>query len=105
MPQVAPLLSAMEDSALAMAQDEYVHDPLVRCVLSVYFERDVGFREVHSILGRLSRLGLVRWRIRERGRVSFRARPGASARRHKATSLTMSAKGLAYFALPRRVRD
>lgn len=99
------LLSDIEDRTLAMAEDEYVGFKTGRAVLGTYYERDVGFREISSIVGRLSRLGLLRWRIRCDGNFYFRSSAPQHAQRNGSAQFTTSASGKAYLAeQPRRIR-
>ena len=49
-----PLLTDIEDRTLAMAEDEYVHFKLARPVLGTFYERDVSFKEISAVVGRLS---------------------------------------------------
>jgi hypothetical protein len=65
--------TVIEDSVLAMAEDEFVHFKAAHPVLGTYYERNVSFQELSSITGRLSALGLIRClTIRPSGR-AFRA--------------------------------
>ena len=97
------MLTDIEDRTLAMAQDEYVQFKTARPVLGTCFERDVGFDELSAIVGRLSALGLIRWRIRQQGRYHFRNRATQSAQHNCSAEFTVTAKGKSYFAAPRHV--
>jgi hypothetical protein len=98
------LLTDVEDRVLAMAEDEYVHFKIARPVLGTFYERDVSFWELSSVTSRLSSLGLIRWRIEQRGRVHFRRRAPLSARHNCSAAFIATAKGRALLAAPRRVR-
>lgn len=52
---------------------------------------------------RLSNLGLLTWRIRERGRSYFRKHAQTSSIRSCAAAFTASKTGVAYLRQPRRV--
>ena len=100
-----PLLTDIEDRTLAMAEEEYVGFKVARAVLGTYYERDVSFREISSIVGRLSRLHLLRWRIRRNGSLYFRIDAPQSAQRCGLAQFTTSTVGKAHLAEhPRRVR-
>lgn len=86
-----------------MAEDEYVHFKLARPVLGTFYERDVSFKEISAVVGRLSSLGLIRWRIRQNGRTHFRARASESFQHNCTASFTATAAGKAYLAEPRHV--
>ncbi len=98
-----PLLTDIEDRTLTMADEEYVHFKLARPVLGTFYERDVSFREISAIVGRLSSLGLIRWRIRQRGRTHFRVRAPESAQHNCSAAFMATAAGKAYLAAPRHV--
>jgi len=98
-----PLLTDIEDRTLAMAEDEYVHFKTARPVLGTFYERNISFDEISSIVGRLSTLGFIRWRIRQCGRYYFRNRAPASAQHHCSAEFTVTAKGKSYLAAPRHV--
>ena len=97
------LLTDFQDRLLALAEDEWCHFRLARPVLGTYYERNVSFRELSSAVGRLSNLGLLRWRIRAGTRLHFRHRAPEDLQRSCAAWFTTSAAGKAYLALPRRV--
>jgi hypothetical protein len=97
------LLRDIEDRTLALAEGDYVGFKTARPVLGTYYERDVSFKEITSIVGRLSNLGLLRWRIRERGRVRFRKTAPVSLQHASAAEFTASPAGIAHLALPRHV--
>lgn len=96
-------LTDIEDRTLAMAEGEYVHLHIARPVLGTYYERNVGFGELCAIVGRLSNLGLLTWRIRERGRSYFRKHAQTSSMRSCAAVFRASEAGVAYLRQPRRV--
>jgi hypothetical protein len=98
-----PLLSDIEDRTLAMADDEYVHFKTARPVLGTFYERNVSFNEISCIVGRLSALGLIRWRIRLGRKTHFRARAPASSQRNCSAEFMATALGRAYLAKPRHV--
>jgi len=98
-----PLLTDIEDRTLAMAEDEYVHFKIARPVLGTFYERDVSFAEISTIVGRLSALGLVRWRIWQRGRFYFRRNAPQSAQHNCSAEFTATAAGKSYLAAPRHV--
>jgi hypothetical protein len=98
-----PLLTDIEDRTLAMAEDEYVHFRIARPVLGTFYERNVSFDEISTIVGRLASLGLIRWRIRNGGHYHFRNRAPASAQRSCAAAFTASAAGKRYLLAPRHV--
>ncbi|WP_157798648.1 hypothetical protein [Dyella ginsengisoli] len=97
------LLTDIEDRVLAMAEDEFVHFKTARPVLGTFYERNVTFEELSSIIGRLSALGLIRWRINQRGRMYFRARAPVSAQHNCSAAFTATTEGKAHLAQPRRV--
>jgi len=97
------LLTAIKDSVLAMAEDEFVHFKTARPVLGTYYERNVSFEELSSITGRLSALGLIRWRINQQGRFYFRTHAPISSQHGCTAALTATAKGKEHLAQPRRV--
>jgi len=94
-------LTNMEDSVLAMAEDAFVHFKTARPVLGTYYERNVSFQELSSIVGHLSALGLIRWRIK-RSAMHFRKRAPVSSQHNCTAAFTATAKGKAYLAQPRR---
>ncbi len=99
------LLTDTEDRTLAMAEDEYVSFKIARSVLGTYYGRDVSFREISSIVGRLSRLRLLRWRIRRNGSFYFRLDAPQSAQRNGSAWFTTNTVGKAHLAeQSRRVR-
>jgi hypothetical protein len=98
-----PLLTDVEDRTLAMAEDEYVHFKVARPVLGTFYGRDVSFEEISAVVGRLSGLGLIRWRIRQKGRTYFRKRAPQSLQYSCSAAFTVSAAGKAYLAKPRHV--
>lgn len=99
-----PALNDMEDRTLAMADGEYIHFRIARPVLGTYYERDVSFDELTSIVGRLANLGLIRWRIRTKRCWHFRERAAAPLQHSCAASFTASNKGQEYLRGPRSVR-
>ena len=98
-----PLLTDVEDRTLAIAEDEYVHFKVARPVLGTFYDRDVSFEEIAAVVGRLSGLGFIRWRIRQRGRTYFRKRAPQSLQYSCSAAFTASAAGEAYLAKPRHV--
>lgn len=98
-----PLLTDIEDRMLALAEDEFVHFKLARPVLGTFYERDVSFDEISAIVGRLSALGLIRWRIRQRGRTHFRSRAPKSSQHNGSAAFTATVAGKAHLAAPRHV--
>ena len=98
-----PLLTDIEDRTLAMADDEYVHFKTARPVLGTYYERNVSFNEISSIVGRLAALGLVRWRIRQRRKIHFRVRASLSLQHNCSAEFMATDAGRAYLAEPRHV--
>jgi hypothetical protein len=99
----SPLLTDIEDRTLAMAEDEFVHFKIARPVLGTFYKRNVNFQELSTIAGHLSALGFIRWRIKQHGRVHFRARATQSAQHNCSASFTATAAGKAYLAAPRNV--
>lgn len=97
------LLTDIEDRVLAMAEDDFVHFKTARPVLGTFYERNVSFQELSSIVGRLSALGLIRWRIKLRGQMHFRSRASVNAQRNCSAAFTATPKGKAHLAAPRRV--
>jgi hypothetical protein len=97
------LLTAIEDSVLAMSEDEFVHFKTARPVLGTYYERNVSFQELSSITGRLSALGLIRWRINQQGRVYFRTRAPISSQHNCTAAFTATAKGKEHLTQRRHV--
>ncbi|KQY48645.1 hypothetical protein ASD14_15520 [Lysobacter sp. Root494] len=98
-----PLLTDIEDRTLAMAEGEYVHFKTARPVLGTFYERDVGFREISAIVGRLSALGFIRWRIRQGRYYYFRNRAPQFAQHNCSAEFTVTAAGDLYLARPRHV--
>jgi hypothetical protein len=98
-----PLLTDIEDRTLAMAEDEYVHFKTARPVLGTFYERDVSFAEISAIVSRLSALGLVRWRIRQHGRMYFRRYAPQSAQHSCSAEFTATLTGKSHLAAPRHV--
>lgn len=96
-------LTNIEDSVLAMAEDAYVHFKTARPVLGTFYERNVSFQELSSIVGHLSSLGFIRWRFKQRGTMHFRKRAPISSQHNCMAAFTATAKGKAYLAQPRRV--
>jgi hypothetical protein len=94
-------LSNIEDSVLAMAEDAFIHFKTARPVLGTYYERNVSFQELSSIVGRLSALGLIRWRIKQRSTIHFCKRAPVSSQHNCTAAFTATAKGKAYLAQPR----
>lgn len=97
------LLTGIEDSVLAMAEDEFVHFRTARPVLGTCYERNVSFQELSSIVGRLSALGLIRWRIKQDGVMHFRLRASVDSQHNCTAAFTATAKGKAHLAKPRLV--
>jgi hypothetical protein len=97
------LLRDIEDRTLAMAEGEFVGFKTARPVLGTYYERNVSFDELTSIVGRLSNLGFLRWRMHRQGRVHFGSRAPVSLQHASKAEFTASPAGLSYLALPRRV--
>ncbi|MFN7782578.1 MAG: hypothetical protein ACK5PG_07555 [Lysobacterales bacterium] len=98
-------LRNIEDLTLAMADDEYVSFRTARAVLGTYLARNVTFRELSCVVGRLSNLGLLRWRVRRGAQTFFRTRASVAEQRSCEAFFMATASGLAYLALPRRVSD
>lgn len=97
------LLTDIEDSVLAMAEDEFVHFKTARPVLGTFYERNVSFQELSSIVGHLSNLGLIRWRIKRHGIMHFRTRAPVSAQHNCTAAFAATAKGKEHLAKPRQV--
>lgn len=98
-----PLLTDIEDRTLAMAEDECIHFRIVRPVLGTFYERNVSFEELSSIVGHLSALGFIRWRIKQQGRIHFRSRAEISAQHNCSALFTITKAGKSYLAAPRHV--
>ncbi|MBE5313801.1 MAG: hypothetical protein H4O13_00170 [Xanthomonadales bacterium] len=98
-------LRNVEDLTLAMADDEYVSFRTARPVLGSYLARNVTFRELSCVVGRLSNLGLLRWRVRRGGHTFFRSHASFAEQRSCAAFFMASGAGRAYLDLPRRVSD
>lgn len=98
-----PLLSDIEDWTLALTEDEFVRFKLARPVLGKFYERDVSFNEISAIVGRLSALRLIRWRISQRGRTHFRSRAPKGAQHNGSAAFTATVAGKAHLAAPRHV--
>ena len=96
-------LRNVEDLTLAMADDEFVSLRTARPVLGTYLERDVTVAELSCVVGRLSNLGFLRWRIRRNGRTHVRSRATQTELRSCRAHFIASPAGLAYLALPRDV--
>ena len=97
------VLTDIEDRTLAMAQGEFVHFKVARPVLGTFYERSVSFAELSSIVGRLSNLGLIHWRIRESGRWYYRRRASESLQRSCAAAFRITPAGADYLRRPRHV--
>ena len=97
------LLNDIEDRTLAMAEGDYVHFKTARPVLGTFYERNVSFAELSTIVGHLSNLGLIYWRIRERGRWYFRSRASQALQRSCTAGFIASKAGTSYLRQPRHV--
>ena len=97
------LLSDIEDRTLAMAEGEFVHFRIARPVLGTFYERNVSFAELSTIVGRLTNLGLISWRIREGRCWRFRRRAPESAQHSCAAAFTATSKGIAHLRHARHV--
>ena len=98
-----PLLTDIEDRTLAMAEDDYVHFKIARIVLGTFYGRDVSFKEISSIVGRLSSLGFLRWKIHKQGNIYFRSSATEELQHNCSALFTTTPHGKAYLAAPRRV--
>ncbi len=98
-----PRLRNIEDLTLAMADDEFVSFRTARPVLGTYLKRNVTFEELTSVVGRLSNLGLLRWRVRRGKRTYLRRRAAVADQRSCTAWFMASAAGVAYLAQPRDV--
>ncbi len=96
-------LRDIEDRTLAMSKGEYVHFRVARPVLGTFYERNVSFDELTSIVGRLSNLGLLRWRVRYGRELRFSKRAPVPLKRACLAEFTASAAGIEYLARPRNV--
>ena len=102
-PGTPALLTDIEDRALAMCEGDYFGFKTARAVLGTYYERDVSFEELTSIVGRLSNLGYLRWRIQLGRRIWFRDRASPSLQHASAAFFSASPAGLAYLGHPRQI--
>ena len=100
---MAPLLTDIEDQTLAMAECAFVSFKMARPVLGTFYERNVGFGELSSIVNRLSACGFLQWRIKQALTYSFRKRTSQRLQVSGIAHFTASAAGLRYLAAPRRV--
>ena len=97
------LLTDIEDRTLAMAEDDYVHFKIARSVLGTFYGRDVSFNEISSIVGRLSSLGFLRWKIHKQGSIYFRSSATEELQHNCSALFTTTPKGKTYLAAPRHV--
>lgn len=95
-----PLLTDIEDRALAMGEREYVSLKTACDVLSSWYARQVTYGELLSVTGKLSSLGLVRWRLRYGSRLYFRKRVNLNA---TFAEFTATATGVLQLEAPRHV--
>jgi len=86
-----------------MADGEYVHFKIARPVLGTYYERNVSFGELTTIVGRLSNLGLLTWRIRHGRGWRFRHHAPVSSQHSCAALFTCSPAGAAHLRKSRHV--
>ena len=98
-----PLLTDFEDRMLALAEDEYVSFKVARPVFGSFYERNVSFKEIAQATGRLSALGLVKWRILVAGRYYFRRRASWELQASCMAFFTTTLAGKAHLARPRQV--
>jgi hypothetical protein len=82
---------------------DYVHFKIARPVLGTHYERNVSFAELSSIVGRLSNLGLLTWRIGKRGRLHFRRRCSVAEQYSCAAQFIANHAGESYLRQPRHV--
>jgi hypothetical protein len=61
---MAPLLSEIEDRALALCEGEYVEFPLATQILESWFARSISVSELRSVFERLAQLGLIECQVR-----------------------------------------
>jgi hypothetical protein len=97
------VLTDIEDRMLAMAEGEFVHFKVARPVLGTFYERNVSFAELSSIVGRLSNLGLIHWRIREGGRWCYRWRASEGLQHSCAAAFSITPAGANYLRQLRHV--
>ena len=97
------VLSDFEDRLLALAEDEFVHFKLARPVLGTFYGRNVSFEELEAACGRLTNLGLIRWRIHVGGKTCFRGSAPPSSQRNCSARFTASTLGKSKLAEPRHV--
>ena len=100
---MSEVLRDIEDRTLAMAEGDFVHFRTARPVLGTYYERNISFCELTAIVGRLSNLGLLRWRIRDGRVVHFRRRAPVANQHNCSAEFTASEAGLALLKAPRHV--
>ena len=96
------VLTAAEDYVLAIAEADHVSMKLTCGVLSTWFSRRVSYAEIVSITDRLSALGLIRWRIKELGKLYFR-RHVKWPQHTKNSSFIATKAGELHLAKPRHV--
>jgi hypothetical protein len=97
------LLRDIEDRTLAMAEGEFVHFRIARPVLGTYYERNISFAELTAIVGRLSNLGLLMWRIRHGRTWRFRSHAPVALQHSCAALFTCSTAGVAHLRKSRHV--
>ena len=90
------LLTDIEDRTLAMAEGDYVSFKIASAVIGAWYSRPVTYSELQSITGRLSRLGLVRWRIRDGKKTRFRNHAALPEQLASTAEFTATAAGLSY---------
>lgn len=86
-----------------MAEGDYVSFKITSTVLGIWYLRGVTYAELLSITGHLSRLGLIRWRIRDGHKISFRNRAAWPTQGTRAAEFTATAAGLSHLEAPRHV--
>jgi len=97
------LLTDIEDRTLAMAEGDYVSFKIASRVLGIWCSRGVTYAELLSITGRLSRLGLIRWRIRDGHMNRFRNRAVWPTQGTHAAEFTATSAGLSHLEATRHV--
>ncbi len=97
------MLTDIEDRALAMAEGDYVDFKTARPVLGTFYERNVSFNELSSIVGHLANLGYVCWRVKGRKTYYFRLRASINEQHSCTAFFTATPSGVSYLKLPRIV--
>lgn len=99
----AERLRNIEDLTLAMADEEPYGLDTALWVLRIYLERHVSLAELSAVLGRLSNLGFIIWRVRSRRGIQVRRRATMAEQYSGAAWFRATPRGVAHLAMPRDV--